>query len=256
VTEQSIDPPGFRVRTFARDWLIPLVDRAAREPYTGDPMGPWALASALLDEAFAWIEAGQEVSYFADVELPEPTLRASITPSLVSAGYSPRDQEVFSRDLVAALDDLTPERREFLSLVCFEREEFFAARLDEVREVADILAERPWLTVPPRAVDRISWALNGAALPGFSAGPASWRFNFDVFAGQVPVTAAGVTTVPSRRRREVEEVRMKITSIVESYLEYQEAPQEFRRGLLTQPDTESGEHLLPPWARDLPEDRT
>lgn len=85
------------------------------------------------------------------------------------------DDVTFSETLRTAIEDLTPARRAFLSLVLFARDGLLEQRLEEVRELADSLIAQPWATVPARAVDKIEWSLDGADLRPLRGTPAEWR---------------------------------------------------------------------------------
>ena len=113
--EDTVNQALFRRRTFEQDWLAPLITVARRQPVTEQPVGDWALALALVDEAANWLGFGESVGYFAEAKAPELPTGGVVGPWMESTDYSPFDEEAFARDLLTALEDLTPARRTFLS---------------------------------------------------------------------------------------------------------------------------------------------
>lgn len=161
MTSPGGDAPLFRRRAFEADWVASLQDRYP------------ALAGLLRLEARSWIVIGEQLGYFHDCDAREGD-------RLGATGGVAADIDVasFARALDAALDDLTPQRAEFLELVFMAAEDVWSARLDELRAIEHDVLNGHASRIEPMRVDRISWALEGAesAIAGHALRfPARWR---------------------------------------------------------------------------------
>lgn len=249
-TPDAADSPLFRLLTFLRDWLDPLVDTANRALHREGAGGRWLLAKALLEESYTWVSAGQEVGYFATQDLPEPT------PSQVPASWFAQyevDPATFADELLAAVEDVTPSRRAFLGLMFFERNDVFSRRLEEVAEAAEALSRRPWLSLPPRAVDHLAWALDGADFSSGHLGPAGWRMNADHRAWSSALEVEDGYALPEQRRQALELHRPSFLAATRWYADYEQTPPELRlRPALSRAgETPTEEPWIPSWAQDL-----
>jgi len=248
--EDTVNQALFRRRTFEQDWLAPLITVARRQPVTEQPVGDWALALALVDEAANWLGFGESVGYFAEAKAPELPTGGVVGPWMESTDYSPFDEEAFARDLLTALEDLTPARRTFLSLMFFEDDGTFTKRLNEVREVADALAVRPWLTIGAEGVDRTAWSLDGADLHMLALGPATWRMEYGDLWRQ-DVHTGPITANPARRYEQLAEQRQRIAAAMQSLVDYEQTPPELRTHQFRTGGIETAEAWLPTWAAEL-----
>jgi len=250
-----IDPALFRLRLFVEQWVVPLNRVASNDPFSGDPQGPWVLSSVLRVEADRWIELGRMLGYFADEPIPGPSTRAAFPEDrFFNNPYALEfDDVTFSETLRTAMEDLTPARREFLSLVIFERDDLFEQRLEEVRELADALTAQPWLNVPARAVDKIEWSLDGAYLSPLRGTPAEWRgiTHDENEAWTLGADRTRTKRTPIARRDAVDDVRRTAAKAIEWAIEYEQTPVELRAAQASRRGVDNPEASLPSWVREM-----
>jgi tetratricopeptide (TPR) repeat protein len=217
MTRTQVDPARFRLRAFEADWVQPLLT---------DP--PSSLRSLLLTEAKRWIELGVDVGYFAgETELDDVAreedrrLVTSVIPPMQTSSIN--DITDFEQRLMEALDDLTPERREFLELVCFASERDWEGRLDQVRGIARALIGAP-AKGSPVVIDNARWSLDGAVSQIADAPqgtPAQWR------SGKLETLLEQCAAVPARLAA-LHEIRDVILASLQR--EMARADQAFQRG--------------------------
>ncbi len=239
MTDAPVNPALFRRRVFEAEWLSPL---KAEPPELGasldvplrDSPGAEALSAALLRYALAleaqrWLAIGEHVGYFASapisgmVELPQLAWILNDGGSQ-TAHASEFDIHEFGRALSEAQADLTPERREFLRLICFAAPSEWKARLSEISQLSRNLSRRPDLILSYEQVDRVAWGLEGGE-SNISRGPqdlpAGWRSNsFSEVARRSP--EAGL------RLGALDEVRAAIASTAERAAEVPVHPEEVK----------------------------
>ncbi len=196
MTAARVDRALFRLRTFEVEWVAPLTsnvtgfdDRLAAPRHDRfDRQASVALLNyVLLLEAQRWIAMGQDVGYFARapvLETFEVPLAVPQVAWIVEEWHSDRaiadsvDIQEFGRVMFEAQGDLTPERREFLRLICFAGSAEWDERLEEVARLSRAFARQPDLVLPYAEVDRVEWSLEGAESSIATAGrhfPADWR---------------------------------------------------------------------------------
>jgi hypothetical protein len=280
VADGQVAPALFRLRAFEADWFRPLMSAVPPRILTHEP-GAWApgaaLNLALALEAERWIRLGQKVQYFPDsagqleADL-EQIARVGLDvgldiffPHEFSAGPG---QGAFAAALGEAQESLTADRRSLLRLMFFESEVAFAMRLTEVREIAQALSHRPWLRLPPSAVARIAWSLEGIYAPGELSsspeshpwmGPMSWRTTVShtawTKAGRWPEAFDYPNAGPRRdaraRWKDLEPHRNAIFAATEWTIDYETAPAELRPMLAREVEIggDTADDWLPTWAR-------
>jgi hypothetical protein len=199
---EVVDPTLFRLRAFEADWVEPLKSRFGRsiEADASSESGRGAkLSIVLLFEAQSWIDVGQLMGYFpaaadADDSLGRVQIEGESLERYVEDGeslpfvFEPHeslshvDPDVgplsYERELTQALDDLTPERTEFLHMFFFSTDTEWEERLAKVREFAGELHRRPGSIVASDLLDSVAWCLSGPQSQ-FNRGeilfPADWR---------------------------------------------------------------------------------
>jgi hypothetical protein len=255
----SVAPSLFRLRAFELSWRTPMMRRASRSTLVGDRRA--LLYSVLVLETDRWLALGQRVGYFADIPFAtsparDPTARRaeSWSDRLWSGGEPPTDLDplTFSCELTEATEQLTPARLEFLALILFEPYKVFQARLGEVRELADAITRRPWLSVPPRAVDRVAWSLDGAAFPDSALrwSPAFWRQSID---DDVWHTGAVEPRRLIPRKVALDDVRKEIAAAMEWHIESSQSPAEGREAAVIRGSAEVAppDAWLPQWVLEM-----
>ena len=136
---------------------------------------------SLTAELAAWYELGAKAGYFSGgfphtAALHEVGL-ANFVEDLASAGLSMGVDDVasFEASLVAALEDLNPDRLEFVRLIRFAGDSEFLDRFRELRAAV----RRPSAFVSEDGHFRLGWALAGrdSSIPAVVT-PARWRSDF------------------------------------------------------------------------------
>jgi hypothetical protein len=215
------------------------------------------LASVLASEAQRWISIGQQLEYFAPGEIPQPGRSAALAEGQFFETTGPLrddvDEGMFGRLLSHAREDLTPDRQVFLGLMFFETFSGFTERLSEVKQLAEALDARPWLSLPSRAVDRIGWSLEGAELNPVATrwSPSLWRTDVSHQAWRYwdghPTDGAAI-----ERWNALNEARSSIAAAMLWNIEYAETPVELRAALVgrSRQQGEPPEVWLPTWAQE------
>lgn len=172
-------------------WSLEEDVRATSAPdiFRRDREEHWALfapiGALLIAELVDWQVLGLNRGFFEG----EPRFRRALNRSEVLKLYNklPRAHErsdnerrqshnAIQDSLVAAVEDLTPERLEFVRLLVAATDDEFGERIGGLYEVAELVASRS----PGEAIQvgEVDWALSGreSTLGGWS-GPAGWRSN-------------------------------------------------------------------------------
>jgi hypothetical protein len=259
----SANPALFRQHAFEDAWLIPLIE-SVTVGVDDQSVSQWLLHAVLAAEGVRWLRLGAQVGYFVEASLPDvlDTVPIDYARFLIEAypvdiGLNPVS---FGRILWESVEELTPERLEFLELMFFADTQTFGRRIGDVRELSEALERRPWLIIPPAAVDRIAWALEGADLvvdPFLT--PARWR--------RIPPAWRGLDyheawyskdggPQPLIRKQEVDSYRNVIARAMQWCIEYEQTPTHLRGSFLTKAADDTGleDGVLPPWAQELGRD--
>jgi hypothetical protein len=154
MTGHQIDPAMFRLRRFEVEWLEPLIKTlGSLDRFELRDGGVRALSYTLLAEASRWVSLGEKIGYFAHdseaangvaAKLASPPDGPGVERVIRRIANVPASQRLGIWDFASALDlareDLTPQRREFLRLVCFASQEEWDSRLRVVAQTASAIA--------------------------------------------------------------------------------------------------------------------
>ncbi len=179
MNELAVDPALYRLRAFEVDWIQPLSGSLRKRKERAG--GGLLLTSVLLAEAKRWLSMGQRVGYFAEVSVSDTPRGADFDES----AYFDDDTEtlmtnprIFAFALQMAQEDLTPARKTLMRLLHFADDPDWELNLRQASALAEDLARRPWLTLPPEQVDGLAWCLDGADMDAskeLPLSPADWR---------------------------------------------------------------------------------
>ena len=249
--QTAVNPALFRLRVFEAEWVAPLLDEPDSELRSlllaeakhwlelGQQIGYFEVEpeDARADGRFGSADTEPYPSLMTGevVQLPAHHGRLEVLPAHELEALPPHELEVlfntatqdrpsltdFQHGLSEAMEDLRPERREFLELVFFASEEEWAARLQQATtltaELVDVpaseLVDSPKAIFSEETLNNVDWLLEGPDSEiEYEALPAGWRAeDLSALTAQRPFAQA--------RLDAVEKVRGEVLAAVISSLE-------------------------------------